>query len=369
MASQNDSQDPSAPRRPPLSLEPSRFLADWLRQQRVGLALTTYQIGKLFLIGLKSRDVLSVFERTFDHCMGLCASPDAQTIWLSSRYQIWRLEGAPTETARPGSEDNLSQPFDIAYVPQVGYTTGHVDVHDMAPDADGRLIFVNTLFSCLATLSETASFRPLWRPPWVTALAPEDRCHLNGMAMRDGRPAFVTAIAPTDAAGGWRDRRRDGGCVVDVASGETVVGGLSMPHSPRWHAGQLWLLNSGTGEIGRADVQSGRFEPVAFCPGYLRGLAIVGDFAVVTLSKPRYATFHGLPLEELLARRRVDPQCGLQVIDLSSGQVAHRLRLEGDLVTELYDVAVLRGIRRPLAFGFQTTEIERLIRVGEPAVL
>ena len=134
--------------------------------------------------------------------------------------------------------------------------------------------------------------------------------------MRDGRPAYVTAVADSDVVDGWRDRRRDGGCVIDVAANEIVARGLSMPHSPRWYRDRLWLVNSGTGEFGTVDLATGRFEPIAFCPGYLRGLAFVGDYAVVTLSKPRHVTFHGLELDERLQQRGAEPQCGLQVIDL-----------------------------------------------------
>jgi uncharacterized protein (TIGR03032 family) len=259
--------------------------------------------------------------------------------------------------------------YDVAYVPRIGYTTGDLDVHDIAVDADGRVIFVCTLFGCLATLSERASFQPLWRPPFLSALVPEDRCHLNGLAMRDGHPAFVTAVADSDVVDGWRDRRHDAGCVIDVASGEIVARGLSMPHSPRWHRDRLWVLNSGTGEFGSIELASGKFEPLAFCPGYLRGLAFSGDFAVVTVSKPRHVTFHGLDLDERLQKRGAEPQCGLHIIDLRSGAIAHWLRLDGSLVTELYDAVVLPGVRQPMALGFKTNEIERLLLVDEPGAL
>ena len=182
--------------------------------------------------------------------------------------------------------------------------------------------------------------------------------------MRDGRPAFVTAIAASDVVDGWRGRRRDGGVVVDVASDEIVASGLSMPHSPRWHRDRLWVLNSGTGEVGHVELASGRFEAIAFCPGYLRGLSFIDHYAVVTLSKPRNESFHGLALDEQLARRNADPQCGLQIIDLQTGAIAHWLQLDGTLVTELYDSAILRGVRQPMAVGFQTTEIERLLSIG-----
>jgi uncharacterized protein (TIGR03032 family) len=203
----------------------------------------------------------------------------------------------------------------------------------------------------------------------LSALVPEDRCHLNGLALRDGRAAFVTVVSRSDVADGWRDQRRDGGCVLDVASGEAVCSGLSMPHSPRWYRDQLWVLNSGTGEFGRVDLARGRFEPVAFCPGYLRGLAFRGDYAVVTLSKPRHASFHGLALDERLTQRGAEPQCGLQMINLTTGAVEHWLRLDGTLVTELYDSAVLPGVRQPMAVGFKTNEIERLLLVDEEGQL
>ncbi len=357
----------------------SRFFLEWLATQQVSLAFTTYQTGKLFFVGRKRENALSLFERTYGHCMGLWASPDGRTLWLASRYQVWRLEQAPAQVIPylPPQRDNPASAlphwsergFDFAYVPRIGHTTGHLDVHDLAVDRDGRVIFVNTLFGCLATTSERASFRPLWRPPFLSSLVPEDRCHLNGLAMRDGSVAYVTLVADSDVVDGWRDRRRDGGCVIDVATNEIVARGLSMPHSPRWHRDQLWLLNSGSGELGRIDLDNGRFEPVAFCPGYLRGLSFVGDYAVVTLSKPRHTSFHGLELDERLEKHGAEPQCGLQIIDLNTGSVSHWLRLDGNLVTELYDVVVLPGVRQPMAVGFQNNEIERLLIVDEPGQL
>jgi uncharacterized protein (TIGR03032 family) len=364
---------------PWLQVQGSRHFLDWLAEVRVSLAFSTYQTGKVFFVGRKSDSGLAVFERSFNHCMGLWASPDGQSLWLVSKFQVWRFERAaatvmPYQPAQAEGDDAgilawADRGYDVAYVPRIGYTTGDIDIHDIATDAGGRVIFACTLFGCLATLSERASFQPLWRPPFLSALVPEDRCHLNGLAMRDGRPAYVTAVADCDVADGWRDRRHDGGCVVDVRSSEIVAHGLSMPHSPRWHHDRLWLLNSGTGEFGTIDLATGQFEPIAFCPGYLRGLAFVGDYAVVTLSKPRHVTFHGLDLDERLQKRGAEPQCGLQVVDLRTGTIAHWLRLDGSLVTELYDTVVLPGVRQPMALGFKTNEIERLLLVDEEGVL
>lgn len=344
------------PAAPPLEITTSRQFLSWLAEEKLSLGLTTYQIGKLFFFGLKENGELSVFERTFNRCMGLCTTRNG--LYLSSLYQVWRFENL----LKPGE---FQDGYDRLYVPQVGYTTGDLDIHDLAVDADGRLVFVNTLFGCLATLSETHSFKPLWRPPFLSKLAAEDRCHLNGLAMQDGRPAYVTAVSRSDVVDGWRDHRAGGGVVIDVRTNAVVAEGLSMPHSPRWHQGKLWLLDSGSGHFGYVDFAAGKFVPVTFCAGYLRGLAFHGDFALVGLSKPRHnKTFSGLPLDDALKARQAEPRCGLQVIDLRTGDAVHWLRLEG-LVDELYDVVTLPGVRRPMALGFKTDEIRRVLSVEE----
>jgi uncharacterized protein (TIGR03032 family) len=340
------------------SASASPGLPDWLASHRVSLALTTYQAGKLILVGLRGDGRLTVFERTFSRCMGLC--PDGEDLWLCTLYQIWRF----ANVLRPGQE---YEGHDRLYVPRQGFCTGDLDAHDLAIGRDGRAIFANTRFNCLATVSVRDSFAPVWRPPFITALAPEDRCHLNGLALVDGVPRFATVAADSDVADGWRPRRRDGGRVLEIPSGRVVASGLSMPHSPRFHRGRLWLHNSGEGDFGSVAAGGGPFEPLAFGPGYLRGLDFVGDFAVMGLSRPRRdGAFDGLVLGDRLAGRGVEAFCGLQVVELGTGRVAHWLRIEG-LVSELYDVVALRGAVRPMALGFKSDEIRRLLTIGEPA--
>ncbi|MDB5385456.1 MAG: hypothetical protein JWM11_1102 [Planctomycetaceae bacterium] len=351
----NTESSPTSGPTPQFELLASRNFSAWLAEQRLSLAFTTYQAGKLFLIGLQPDGRLSVFERTFNRCLGLWG--DGQSLWMTSLYQLWRFENAL-------EANQVANGFDRVYVPQVGYVTGDLDIHDVSVDADGKVVFVNTLFGCLATTSERHSFIPLWQPPFLTKLAAEDRCHLNGLAMENGRPAFVTCVSQSDVADGWRNRRRDGGCVIDVRTNEIVATGLSMPHSPRVYRDQLWVLNSGTGHFGRIDRYTGKFEALAFCPGYLRGLSFVGDYAVVGLSQCREnRTFQGLALDENLKSHDAEAHCGLCVIDLRSGDLVHWLWLEG-VVRELYDVVLLPGVRRPSALGFKTDEIRRTITIG-----
>lgn len=307
-------------------------------------------------MGLQSSGKLSLFERTLNRCMGLWATE--RTLYLSSLYQLWRFENA----LEIGQSYNG---YDRLFVPQLGYLTGDLDIHDLVIDNSGRLVFVNTLFSCLATVSEEHSFIPLWQPPFISKLAAEDRCHLNGLALREGKPRYVTSVSQSDVAEGWRDRRVDGGCVIDVQSKEVILSELSMPHSPRWYRETLWLLNSGTGELGYVDLETGKFEPVTFCPGYLRGLAFQGDFALVGVSKPREnRTFSGLPLDKKLQEKDAQARCGVLVIDLRSGDIVHSLRIEG-VVSELYDLAVLPGVKQAMAIGFQNDEIRRVMSIGE----
>jgi uncharacterized protein (TIGR03032 family) len=335
-------------------------MSTWLAEQQVSLAFTTYQTGKLFLLGRHLEGRLAVVERTFNRAMGLWA--DGQTLWLSTLYQLWRFENLLV----PGE---LYQGHDRLYVPKMANTTGDLDIHDVAIDSTGRPVFVATSFGCIATLSERSSFTPLWRPAFLSKLAAEDRCHLNGLALADGRPRYATAVSTSDVVDGWRDRRQGGGVVLEVPESRVIASGLSMPHSPRLYRGRLWLHNSGTGHFGSIDPGGGPFEPLTFCPGYLRGLAFVGDYAVVGLSRPRDdKTFGGLALEAELAKRETDARCGLLIIDLCSGNVAHWLRVEG-LVRELYDVVVLPQVCRPMALGFKTDEIQRTIAIGEDGLL
>ena len=336
-----------------LELNGSRQFTSWLKENQISLSFSTYQAGKLFFVGLTQNQQLSVFERTFSRCMGIGLDPDTQALWVANLYQIWRFENA----LKPGQ---MHQGYDCVYVPQVGFTTGDVDAHDIAIEERGP-VFVNTLFSCLARPSETYSFEPCWQPPFISKLAAEDRCHLNGLALRDRQAAYVTCVSQTDVNEGWREHRTSGGVVIDVNSNEIVCGGLSMPHSPRWYQDRLWVLNSGKGEFGYVDLHTRKFEPVAFCPGYLRGMSFHGDFAVVGLSKPRKnKSFEELSLQQKLESKNVGARCGLQVINLTTGDIVHELRIEG-VVEELYDVCILPGAQRPMAIGFVSDEIRHML--------
>jgi uncharacterized protein (TIGR03032 family) len=242
---------------------------------------------------------------------------------------------------------------DACFLPRSSHVTGDIGVHELAWVGE-ELWIVNTRFSCLCTLHPDYSFVPRWRPPFITALAAEDRCHLNGLAIVDGKPRYVTALGTTDVRDGWRAEKPHGGCVIDVSSGEIVSRGLSMPHSPRWHDGRLWLLESGTGKLVLIDPATGRRESVAELPGFARGLALAGPYAFVGLSKIRpTSAMDGVPL----ASRREQLKCGVAVVELRSGRVMALLEFQ-TAVEEIFDVQLLPGLRFPEVIGFQQETIQ-----------
>lgn len=343
---------------PAFALDLSRNCENWLDSLNISIALTTYQAGKIMFFGIKEDKTVWVHNRNIGRCLGLAISPDRQKILCTSDSQIYVFYNVLPEGFK---SDNVT---DALYVPQATYFTGDLDIHDMALDGDGNLIFINTLFNCVATVEERYSFMPYWQPPFITAMVAEDRCHLNGMAMRDGKLKYVTMVSATDTLDAWRDNRSDGGIVMDVESNEIVARGLSMPHSPRYYRGKLWLLNSGRGEFGFIN-DRGEFEAVAFCPGYLRGLDFYNEYAFIGLSLPREnKTFSGLPLDDILKQRQIEARCGIYAVNIETGTIVHWFKISG-IMTELYDVACIPGFKTPAAISpLSKTDMQRYISVG-----
>jgi uncharacterized protein (TIGR03032 family) len=312
-----------------------------LSQLGASLLVSTYQANKLLAVRA-SGEGLSTLVRTFDKPMGLAV--DGSRLAIGTRKEVWFLRNAPdiAPQIEPAGR------HDACFLPRSSHITGDIGVHEIAWVHE-ELWIVSTRFSCLATLSPDYSFVPRWRPPFITAMAAEDRCHLNGLALVGGQPHYVTALGTTDVRDGWRPDKPHGGCIIDIPSGEFVARGLSMPHSPRWHDGKLWVLESGTGGVVLVDRANGQRETVAQLPGFTRGMAIVGSHAFVGLSKIRASSaMDGVPL----AKRRDQLQCGITVIDLRSGQIVALLEFQ-TAVEEIFDVQLLLGIRFPEIMGFQ----------------
>ncbi|GAA5315858.1 MAG: TIGR03032 family protein [Candidatus Pelagadaptatus aseana] len=338
----------------------SANLLNRLHSLNISIAFTSYQSGLLYFIGRNGQGGINVHQVAIPKPMGLFRD-HAGGLTMAAGFQIIRFENV----LQAGQK--INHLFDACFVPRLVHVTGQLDAHDVGVDECGRPVFVNTRFNCLATVCHRHSFEPLWRPPFVSALVDEDRCHLNGLAMANGQPRYVTAVSRSDTIDGWRDRRANGGVVMDVVSNQIVCEGLSMPHSPRLHNGKLWLLNSGAGELGFVDVSAGdgHYQPVAFCPGFVRGLAFCGDYALVGLSRPRYQRFSGLDLDARLEQADSDPWCGIQIIDLNTGACVDWFRIDG-AVGELYDVEIIPDISAPMAVAPGSNEVANLITFAEP---
>lgn len=317
--------------------------------EELGLSLlvTTYQAGKLVILRAKDGKLNTHF-RTMNSPMGLAVKGDRLAV--GTKEQVWEYRNRPAEAFK-------LEPIgkhDACYLPRVAHHTGDIRVHEIGWAGD-ELWVVNTRFSCLCTLDRRYSFVPRWKPTFVSALAPEDRCHLNGLCIAGDppRPKYVTCLGATDTAAGWRANKKDGGLLIDVETNEVLARGLSMPHSPRLYDGKLWVLESGYGGLGYLDAKTGKVVRVATLPGFTRGVDFVGPFAFVGLSQVREtAAFSGIPITESLTERN----CGVWVVDLRTGQTVGFLRFE-EGVREIFAVHALVGTRFP---DLLTDDDERL---------
>jgi uncharacterized protein (TIGR03032 family) len=321
----------------PLRSVHTTTLPQLLRQAGCSFLVSTYQAGKLIVVRADG-DVANTHFRNFDTPMGLAF--DRGRLAIGTRLDVREFHNQPEVARKLEPADK----HDAAFLPRQIASTGQIAIHELAWAGDD-LWFVNTVFSCLCTLDRRYSFVPRWRPRFVSGLAPEDRCHLNGMGLRDGKPRYATALGETDDAAGWRANKARGGCLIDVPSGEVVARGLSMPHSPRWHDGKLWVLESGAGSLAVVDEKSGQLTTVALVPGFTRGLDFAGPFAFVGLSQVREsAMFSGIPITDRLPVE--ERKCGVWVIDTRSGQIVAFLRFEAG-VQEIFAVQILPGICYP----------------------
>jgi uncharacterized protein (TIGR03032 family) len=332
----------------------SRGFGEWLIRHQVGLVASTYQTGHVMFAGVQQDAKPVLTAARFSRAMGLSAS--SQRVYVGASHGVWRLENMLV------SGELANNTFDRLYVPRNAQVTGEIDIHELVVEPQGRIVFANTAYSCLATVSATHSFKPIWKPPFISRLAPEDRCHLNGIAMESGRPRYVTACSTSDVLDGWRDHRKEGGVLMDIETDAVVADGLSMPHSPRVRENFIYLVESGRGALIRIDRQTGKREDVAYLNGFARGLAFAGDFAVLTISLPRWGnSFEALKIAEMMKARGAAPWRGVQIVNLRNGDILDWMRLEGD-ITELFDVALVPGVRCPRGLGPEAAEMRELVR-------
>ncbi len=311
-----------------------------LEKLGISIAVTTYQAGKLIL--LRNMDgKLNTHYRTFKRPMGMCAN--SKYMYLGDRSSIIKFRNVPELSSQLDPPDKV----DACYIVRNIHVTGNIDVHEMELDKEGDLWFINTKFSTLCKLDYNNSFVPLWRPKFVSALAREDRCHLNGLCMIDGKPKYLTALGKTDTKGGWRDNKKDGGIMIDIDTDEVVLENLSMPHSPRWYRNKLWILESGEGSIATVDLENKKLHTIAKLPGFTRGIDFIGPLAFIGLSQIREsAVFSGLPITERLEERI----CGVWVVNIETGETLGHVKFTSG-VEEIFSIKILPHTKFPEVLG------------------
>ena len=311
-------------------------LPEILRQLGISLFVTNYQGGKLIAVR-PDRNTVNTHFLDFDKPMGLAV--DRDRLFIGTQTGVREFRNVP-DVAKRLVPPNRN---DAVYVFRNYYVTGNVDIHEIALGTNNECWFVNTRFSCLCTLDREHSFRPRWRPRFITGLSPDDRCHLNGIAMMNGRPRWLTALGATDVAGGWRANKASGGVLLDYETREVVVQGLAMPHSPRWYRNRLWLLESSRGNLATVDPASGKVESIARVPGFARGLDFAGPLAFIGLSQLRETnTF----VDIVDSDDNADHRSGVWVVNIENGETIAILKF-GEAVQETFAVQAVPGVLFP----------------------
>ncbi len=308
-----------------------------LRDRGISLLVSTYQAGKVIVVRAQG-DSLNTHFRTFFSPMGMAYQPETGRLAIGTKNEVWEFRNQPD--VAPKLEPKGTH--DAAFIPRRSHHSGDIRIHEIGW-IGSEIWAVNTRFSCLCTFDQDHSFVPRWRPDFITGYAPEDRCHLNGMAIVGDRVKYVTCLGRTDTPGGWRANKASGGCLLDVETGAVLLDGMCMPHSPRLYADRFWILESGIGAFSRADLAAGTTTVLSKLPGFTRGIDFHGNLAFIGLSQVREsAVFSGIPLVDEVKERT----CGVWVVDIRNGQTVAFLRFEGT-VQEIFAVQVLSDIAHP----------------------
>ena len=323
----------------PFSCQYTSQIPELLLKLNCSIAISTYQAGKLIFLSPKDENSLVQLPRTFEKPMGVAEDEENGKLALACKDEIIVFSNSrELATHYPKSPNK----YDALYMPRVTYHTGPIDIHDLRFGNDGKLFAVNTLFSCIIDINDNYNFSPYWTPPFIDKLVSEDRCHLNGMALKNGIPKYATAFNQGNSFQSWREDITKTGVVFDLETNEVIVDNLPMPHSPRLFGDGLYVLLSATGELVKIDVKTGKYDVVVKFDGFVRGMSLHKDYLFVGLSKLRKnsSTFGKLDFAEKAN------QSGIIVIHLPTGSIAGKITYLSSL-DEIYDVHIIPGKIRP----------------------
>ncbi len=326
----------------PFSCSYTANVPELLMKLNCSLAISTYQAGKVIFLSPKNEDQLIQLPRTFEKPMGIALLEEPDKMALACKDEVIVFANSPgLASSYPRKKDV----YDSLYMPRNTFHIGPLDIHDLSW-GDHGLYAVNTLFSCIISIDDHYNFTPYWIPPFVSDLKSEDKCHLNGMVMADGKPKYATAFNRGNSMQSWREGVTTDGVLMDIQTNEIIVEKLRMPHSPRMFNHELYLLFSATGEIVKVDAVKRTYEIIHRIDGFVRGMAHYNDFLFVGLSKLRQnsSTFAKLDIAKKAN------YAGIAIIHLPTGSFYGEIKYLAS-VDEIYDIQVLPGKTRPNIFN------------------
>ena len=340
-----------------------------LKKLNISLVVTSYQTARLFFIRSDGERIETNFKE-YPRPMGIYADEHRLTLGTFSEVLEFKRSNDILTQIKSGKLDNEKKftkktlekdkeqreafkkhrkeeldeikNADALYLPRASITTGMINIHDIAWGNEGLWV-VNSTFSCLSTLSPDCSFVAKWKPPFISELVAEDRCHLNGMAMKDGKPKYVTTFNQFDECDSWTKKSKHNGTLIDVDTNEILLEGLIMPHSPRYHKGFVYVCESGTGQVWKYNPKTKKKEELVKLQGFTRGMSFYGDLMFVGLSKSRASDIKN-PIP--LTKEYNETFSGIWIINLTNGSEIAHIKFEGD-VDQIYDVAVIPNATQP----------------------
>ena len=332
----------------PFSCQYSAQVPELLQKLNCSLAVSTYQAGKLIFLSPKDESTIVQLPRNFEKPMGFSFSPDYSRLALACKDEVIIFSNSAELAKHYPKSPNK---YDSLYLPRVTYHTGPLDIHDLRFGTDNTLFAVNTLFSCIVTIDENYNFTPYWYPDFIDKLASEDRCHLNGMAMQNGKPKYASAFGRGNTPQSWRENVTKTGIIIDIENDQIIAENLPMPHSPQIYGNDLYVLLSATGQLARINRDSGSYEVVCDLGGFARGMSLHKDYLFVGLSKLRKnsSTFAQLDFAHQ------PNECAIMIIYLPTGSVAGKITYSSS-VDEIYDIHVLPDSIRPNILNTLTPE-------------
>ncbi len=324
-----------------------------LNKLNITVVFSTYQAGKLIFVSSPTGEAIYKYAKNFKRPMGIDILGNRLAVASRNYVEIYSKSDKLGRAFPP--KPNF---YDSLFTPQAKYFTGISDMHEITFDA-GELWAVNTSFSCITKMSDKDHFIPVWQPDFITELAPEDRCHLNGLIMKDGIPEYVTFFDRSNEDNGWRKTPINTGVLYDCQKQEVVVDGLSMPHSPTKHGDDIFFLQSATGQVMKYNTKTKETTQIIQLNSFLRGLAIYDDFLFIGASKMRKSskTFKNLPITE-------NSFAGIEIVNYKTGKRIAGLSYT-DNISEIFEVKVIPEMTKPIMLTENDEGYDKCINCGD----